>query len=313
MKCTIDWNVLSLPEWNERFASIRRSNLLQSYDYARAMCPILKQKARWGLIKLNGKEAGLVQVLEAGIFRNLIHALHIDRGPLWFEGYGHERDFEAFMAEFMRQFPKRWGSKIRIIPEMADETANPILKKHGLSRLAQPYQTIYIDLTKDEDTLRSNLKKNWRNMLSRAEREGLSSDFDLSPLELLGSLILYLDDKNAKEYDGLGVKDIMALSQSFMETGNFFMGQVLKDEAVIAFAIFFMHGTSATYQVGWTSDSGKKIGAQNKLLFDAMLALKRDGITDLDLGGVNDETAKGVKQFKEGMGGRLLHLGGLYR
>ena len=43
-----------------------------------------------------------------------------------------------------------------------------------------------------------------------------------------------------------------------------------------------------------------------------MLALKEKGYRDLDLGGVNDGDAKGVKLFKEGMGGTTVTLIGHY-
>ena len=39
---------MDLAEWEARFSRIRRSTILQSYDYARAVCPIYGQRARWG-------------------------------------------------------------------------------------------------------------------------------------------------------------------------------------------------------------------------------------------------------------------------
>ena len=43
-----------------------------------------------------------------------------------------------------------------------------------------------------------------------------------------------------------------------------------------------------------------------------MIALKDKGIKELDLGGVNDETAAGIKTFKEGVGGTLVRTVGHY-
>ena len=36
-------------------------------------------------------------------------------------------------------------------------------------------------------------------------------------------------------------------------------------------------------------------------------------VLDLDLGGVNDQDAAGVKRFKQGLGGELVELVGQYR
>ena len=88
MTCTIDWNVLSFSEWEQRFKKLNRATLLQSYPYAQAMAEISGQKPRWGLIKIDNVEAGLVQILEVGFLKNLIHAVILDRGPLWFDGFG---------------------------------------------------------------------------------------------------------------------------------------------------------------------------------------------------------------------------------
>ena len=64
MKCEINWNSLGLEEWQKRFGTIAHSNILQSYPYAQACAKTYGQKAQWGLIKMGGKEAGLVQILE---------------------------------------------------------------------------------------------------------------------------------------------------------------------------------------------------------------------------------------------------------
>jgi len=117
----IDWNDLSLPEWEEKFARVRRAPLLQSYSYARAACPLYRQRARWGLIRrADGTEAGLVQLLEAGILGNALHAVQLDRGPLWFEGGGGEEDIDGFFRAFARDFPRRPGRRRRVLPEIPD-------------------------------------------------------------------------------------------------------------------------------------------------------------------------------------------------
>ena len=81
----------------------------------------------------------------------------------------------------------------------------------------------------------------------------------------------------------------------------------------IAGAIFIIHGGSATYQVGWSDDLGRDVNASYKVLYDAALHLKDKGIKYLDLGGVNDTEAAGVKKFKSGMGGELVELVGQYK
>lgn len=54
------------------------------------------KKRGGGLIEIDGKEAGLVQMFEAGILWNAIHGIIIDRGPLWFEGFGNAMHIKRF-------------------------------------------------------------------------------------------------------------------------------------------------------------------------------------------------------------------------
>lgn len=313
--CTIQWNSLSPAEWEERFSKIPRSNLLQSYDYARAICPKRNMRGRWGLIKLNGVEAGLVQILEAGFLRHVFHALIIDRGPLWFEGYGSEGDFMAFMHALTKTYPKRIGRSYRIIPEMQNNDAVRVqLQKLGFREKSPiPYQTIWLDLRRSLDSLKANLKKSWRNQLSRAEKSDINVSWHTDSAALKSLLKNYAIDRAAKGYNGASVDIIVTLAKTMLPAGKMMIGHAVKDGKEIASILILLHGRSATYQIGWTSDQGRDLGAQNLLLWKAMDAMKTKGILDFDLGGINDDGAKGVKYFKDAMGGEPVTLGGLFR
>src|SRR5690606_38645231 len=100
----------------------------------------------------------------------------LDRGPLWFDGFGTIDHFQSFTQEFARQFPPRLGRKRRYIPEIEDsEHVRAILKQNGFKRsFDEAYQTIWLDLRKDVNDLRAGLKKSWRNTLSKAERSAVT-------------------------------------------------------------------------------------------------------------------------------------------
>ncbi|MCB9988154.1 MAG: GNAT family N-acetyltransferase [Rhodospirillales bacterium] len=313
VECSIDWNNLSLAEWQDRFGRIRRANLLQSYDYARAICPLNRQKARWGLIKIKGVEAGLVQILEAGVLKNLIHGVILDCGPLWFDGYGTPAHSKAFFTEFSRRFPRRFGRRRRIIPAAGDSPENRALfVDAGYERQNFPgYQTIWIDLTQDEEELRSALKAQWRNKLNKGPKAGLKTGWNNSP-EVFSSLLRnYSSDRAKKGYAGPSLPLLRALAQSFGD--KVMIGHATLDNRLVAAILILCHGTSATYQIGWSSDEGRNVAAHNALLWQAVLELKKNGFRDFDLGGINGESAKHVKKFKQGMGGQELTLVGCYR
>lgn len=307
--CEIKWNILNVQEWEERFKLIRRSNLLQSYDYARAICPINNQSARWGVIELDGEEAGLVQIMEVSLLNKLIHIVALDRGPLWFDGYGGYEDVEAFFEIYNKEFKPRLGRKRRILPE----TTHDVLPyKRKLPTLA--YQTIWLDLTPDIDALRTGLKKNWRGALKKAEESNISVSGD-EPLKHLSWLLHhYESDKENRSYQAASSKTIIALAKYFAPKDNMLLLRAQSHGSDIAAILIFIHGASATYQIGWTHpQKGRKNNAHHLLLWEAIKQLKERGIKDFDLGGVNDLTAKGVKKFKEGLGGELVEYCGQYK
>jgi lipid II:glycine glycyltransferase (peptidoglycan interpeptide bridge formation enzyme) len=80
----------------------------------------------------------------------------------------------------------------------------------------------------------------------------------------------------------------------------------------VAAMMFLLHGASATYHIGWTSEAGRDAHAHNLILWKAIEELKARGIQQLDLGGVNTIRSAGVARFKLRTGGKLVTLAGSY-
>lgn len=314
MTIALHWNRLSINEWEDRFASVPRSNILQSYTYARAWCPYARQKARWGLIEIDGKEAGLIQVFEAGIFRNAFHALTIDRGPVWFEGAGTALHLKRVLEELNAQFPVRWGRRRRIMPELEESpSALKMISQWGYTRIDRPgYQTVWLDLFLGEDTLRAGLEQKWRNRLNKAERAGLKIDWDISAPVLSWLTGIYAGDKAARGYGGPEPAFLRRYLPLLAAKGDLIVARAIQDSSPIAFNVLVCHGRSATYLAGWSSEAGRENSAHHLLLWEGIKMLKQKGIMELDLGGVNDEEGQGIKHFKEGLGGRTVRLVGHY-
>jgi len=319
MKCEIKWNVLSLSEWQAYFDQIPRSNFLQSYDYALGACRYYRQKARWGLIHIEGKPAGLVQMFEAGFLFKAFHAVIIDRGPLWFDGFGGAAHVQAFVSEINAQFPRRFGRKRRFLLEIEDSpAAKALLKQAGLEFHANlsPYDTFMLDLTPSIDDLRANFNQKWRNSLVNGENNAQKSNSTVK-WDQKGALYSqikrkYAQDKANRGYGGISPQFLDILAPFVIHSNNMLIGEMRSEDAVIASVMFIKHGNSATYQIGVSSIEGRDAKAHHLLLWQGINMLKLQGVQTLDLGGINDDTAQGVKKFKQGMGGRPYRLVGHY-
>lgn len=314
MKCDIIWCNQEPQRWNTAFSAIPQSNLLQSRAYGDAMLAAYGQKSRRGIIHINDQDAGIVQILETGLFWNAIHALILDRGPLWFDGFGGAAHVQAFFREIQALYPRRFGRKRRILPEIEDGPAiQKVLEQIGLNRQNRPgYQTLWLDIRKETNVLKESLRKNWRGALNKAERSGIEVQWDQNGDLLPWMLDVYEKDKKERSYNGAAPQILHKIARFALQTGDCLIGQARKDRLPVAGMMVLCHGQAATYQVGWSSAPGRSVSANHLLLWQAINVLKDHGIHFFDLGGVNDETAKGIKEFKQGLGGTLVQLVGHY-
>lgn len=312
--CTLEWNILGLAQWQAEFARLPCSNLLQSYDYAVAMAPLYGQKPRWGVIEIDGQPAALMQVMEAKTLGGALHAVMLDRGPLWFEGYGSEEHWQAFAYCFSREFPARFGRRRRWLPEAgADSGLGQKLVELGWRLSDKPaYQTLWLDLQQSEDALLSGMRKSWRQSLRKAQGADLELIWDDSGKMLPVLLKAYADDRLRKRYPGPDLRAVRALGLQFAKSGALRLGFTRRGNEILAGVMILCHGQSATYQVGYSLENGRKFCAHHLLLWEATRLLKQQEFKSFDLGGVNDGSAENVKRFKNGLGGDGLSLCGLY-
>jgi lipid II:glycine glycyltransferase (peptidoglycan interpeptide bridge formation enzyme) len=73
--------------------------------------------------------------------------------------------------------------------------------------------------------------------------------------------------------------------------------------------LFLLHSPWASYHIGWSGAEGRRTNAHALLLWQAMLRLREEGFTTLDLGDVNTEDAPGLARFKIGTGALVAPLG----
>lgn len=313
LPCGIVWNSCDAARWNQLLQNVTRSNLLQSAEYGNVMARLNHQRVHRGVIMIGGQEAGLVQILEAGLLRGAVQGVIVDRAPLWFNGFGSAQDFENFMDAFGTEYPKRFGRRVRFIPEMpALETVENCLEKHHFHSKSDTYQTAWLDLSLCEEDLRKNLQSGWRKSLVLAEKSGLEIVISDKAQYFDWILENYARDKAQRGYAGVSAGILNALACEFLVGKKMLCATALLEGAPIAAIVIFIHGKSATYQVGYTSDTGRQKCAHHLLLWRVCTALKERAIYEFDLGGVNEEQSQGVFSFKKAMGAQIVETCGLY-
>jgi lipid II:glycine glycyltransferase (peptidoglycan interpeptide bridge formation enzyme) len=312
MKCDIEWrDDIRRNEWDALSRQCMHTTLTQSYAYAQTMREVHKQATVHGIITIDGQRAGIVQMQNVSLFKNIIHFVSIDRGPLWFKDFGADMHTNAFTEALNGQFPARFGRKRRFIPEIMDNNANINVKTWKKSNNTNKYKTFILDISKNDEYLLKKMKKNWRSVLNKAQKESLDIKINKNMSFLGGFLKQYVLDKAQKRYSGASFRLLSVLAKYTAVFDECLLMTVSHNNKIIASILIFQHAHGATYQAGWTTPTGRDKGAHHLLLWQAIIELKKRGVTHFDLGGYNDDT-DGIRKFKEGLGGQNMALIGSY-
>ncbi|MFA6022007.1 MAG: GNAT family N-acetyltransferase, partial [Rhodospirillales bacterium] len=173
------------------------------------------------------------------------------------------------------------------------------------------WASAWIDLSQPLEILRKTLDGKWRNMLVGAEKAGLTAEIsaeDAPRAWLMGHYIALMRDKN---FTGMPPSQIEAMVGFLADPKDLQVIRALApDGEAVGGILLARHGASATYLVGWNGDNGRKLKANNFLLWQAIVTLQAQGCCWLDLGGIDAELTPSIAAFKRGMKGQEYCLAG---
>ena len=171
-----------------------------------------------------------------------------------------------------------------------------------------PFGNYVIDLSLSEEELWSNVHSKHRNVIRKAEKDGLEVVFGNSE-DLLKQ---YLDmdaitwaRSNKKSYTEKTVRDMLKYSKD-----NVIIYIVKKDNVNQGGAIFYYNKKMSYYLYGASIDK-PSTGAMNYLHWKAILDMKKDGVEKYSFVGCRinedaDSKYHTIQRFKERFGGELI-------
>ena len=257
--------------------------------------PLQQSRLYAELLTALGRETALI---ETGVGR----LLTVRRGPVSYAARGPVWTLSD--AEARVDFLRRHGPLI-----LVDENSGPdVLRAAGYRPLLAG--TEHAILTLDGDLL-GRAHGKWRHAAKQGQHAGL--DLQIRPFELGRDLPLLLAERKqrrAKGYRGYPSAFTQALAMT--DPDAVLTLSAMKDGERIAGLIFLVHGTGATYHLGWTSAEGRRLCAHHAGLVLAARALAAQGVKTLDLGRIDRQEAPGLARFKLRTGARAVVLGGTW-
>ena len=302
MSLMVAWDVTDRAEWESLFAAAGRSTLVQSWAYGEAKRAAEGWKPQRAVVTWLGQPVALAQVLEKRL-GGLVRVGRLNRGPIWL------RDMSlADKLVVITALRKRWRwfslGGLSLAPELPEASTVPGFRR----RQGDCWCSAWIDLSLGAEVLRKRLDGKWRNMLNASEKASLL--VEASPDYLPWLLARYRELLTEKGFGATPPALVEALATQSYRPDDLLVLKASSGHDPVAGILLARHGDAATYLIGWNGDAGRKLKANNRLLWEAVVELPKRGVRWLDLGGIDDRLTPGIAAFKRGMNGEEYRLAG---
>lgn len=285
------------------------TSLPQSAAYAQAVADTNRGTSQRYAITHRGSVIGVAQAVERRFcgFR----VTRINRGPVWSDGLTADDKHRAISA-----LTTHFGGPLHMLllaPNLEADVKNlDHISRLGFARRkASPYQSIVLDLTKDEDVLRAGLSKTWRNQLKAGMTKIAEIEVGSNPNVFEWFLERQREMAEARQFAGPALDTLRRFQQ--LSPNDIVIVRARADGSWIGGVAILRHGAGCTYALGWNAAEGRQLNSGNVLLWRAIVEMKRLGSKWIDLGGLSDFKASGIAGFKRGLGGREYRLAGEFR
>ena len=279
------------------------SNIPQDWDYGAIKERTEGWIAKRAIIKNgNNMEMGIVQILikcKWGI--KLV--IRVNRGPLFLEEYdipeNHMKAMELVRSQF--RLPVIYATQLEASSENLILLTRYKWKHWNIFGFGSGKINLY---NKTEELLRKELDSKWRNQLISAEKKQVKIKFDFS--KFMKILDIYEESQREKNFKGIS-RDILLLLKKASKLEILY---IEIEEEIIAFDIFYVNDNFGLYLVGWNGPLGRKMYANNLLLYTEVVHLLERGIHWMELGGIDYIETEENARFKDGMKPKHYQLSG---
>lgn len=306
----IDWNKCDHQHWEKLLQQIPRSNLLQKWEYGEAKEAFSKKmKVKRGIISKDKTSLAMVQTLQMK-WPVLGQIIRVNRGPLWLDPAITPMEKLQTLWVLRKQFRLRDRKIFLYAPELEHNLQHRfLLKLVNFRNIKIPgTHSAWFSLEPSLEQLKKQLKSKWRNQLNFAEKHNIEVIFGNKDEDLLWIIECYEKLQAQNKFKGPPSIFYLNLLEKLRPTEDAIIIKAFYDKEVIAAILLIKHGQSCTYLMGWNGEKGRRLNANNILLWTAIKELKQRGCAWFDLGGLDDIRTPAISHFKRGICGQEYRL-----
>ncbi len=161
------------------------------------------------------------------------------------------------------------------------------------------YRTVLLDVDRPLEEIRSSFHRHWRRHLNGSERNDLEVTFGTEPerFEHVARMSEALRARKGFELD-LDAHFYADVQRDLNEEDRLMVGLVLKEGTPVAANITAIHGDTAVYLVGASSETGLECKAGYLMHWRTIELIRERDVPWYDLGGIDPVGNPGVTSFK---------------
>lgn len=292
-------------EWENFLLKQEQANFLQSWYWGEFHEALGQKIQRTGFYK-NNKLAGIMLsiVEDAKRGKHLI----VPAGPIidW-----QDKDLvNAFVKESKRIAYLSDCAFIRVRPQLlSNDISKKLFRDAGFSEAPMHLHaqlTNQLDITKTEEELLANLRKNTRHEVKKAEKEKIKITSSNDPKEIKKFYDLQLKTATRQGFVPFPYKHLYEQFKVFAQDNLVLLYSAYFGKKLLAQAFIIFFGNEAIYHYGASTDEGRNHPGAYLIQWEAIKEAKRRGLKKYNFWGVaNDPKHRfySLSIFKRGFGG----------
>jgi lipid II:glycine glycyltransferase (peptidoglycan interpeptide bridge formation enzyme) len=294
-------------QWESFVLSDPKANFLQSWNWGVFQERIGKKVFRLAVTE-NETIVAVAECVKEEAKRGTY--LTIAGGPLL--EWSNTELVKFFFQEIATHAKKEKCIFIRIRPQQID---TPELRQfiHQLGFVESPMHltadlTVQLDLTKPEEELLANMRKNTRYDVRRAEKEGIVVKSSVDPAEIRSFYEHQLTLAKKHGFVPFGYEFLYEQFRTFAEDNQAILFHSYKDEQLLASAFILFYNGEAVYHYGISTVANERLPGSYACQWAAIKWAKEHGGRSYNFWGIApadqpNHRFAGVTLFKKGFGG----------
>jgi len=243
--------------------------------------------------------------------------LFVPHGPIVADEKNMIKIIEELKTYLVKLGKKEKAAFVRISPLLLKSEENlQIFRdldfRDAPIHMMHPEKTWILDIGKDEETLMREMKKNHRNLIRRAEKDGVTIEMSDSEESLKAFYDIHMETVERHHFVPFSYEYIKSEMEAFRRDDRIKIFNARYEGKIISSAIVVFYGDEAFYHHGASSSEYARVPSSYLALWEAICEAKRRGIRKFNFYGIVDDNPKhpwfGLSRFKKGFGGYEVNL-----